>query len=326
MQTLTTTQYLKNLCWGAAVAGVLFSANAFAQEKIDRVLDTDSKPFVEMEHVYGKADIKTWDKNQVRITGTLGELTEEFTFEKRGNSVVIDVEVKNNHYRWEDKDEAKDNLTVYVPVGSRFAYETVNANVKIEGLQGGTSIEVVNGDIEGRNLGGKVNVESVNGDIELKGITGMLTVEAVNGDIEVEHDSTESLEVVSVNGKIDLKSNSREVTVETVNGDSSLELAEVDDLEMTSVNGDARVSMSLADNADVEVDTVGGSITLNFNGDVSARFELEAHAGGSIRNQINDSKVSKAKYGPGQWIDFTEGSGNSRVRVSTVNGRVTVTK
>ena len=94
MQTLTTTQYLKNLCWGAAVAGVLLSANAFAQEKIDRVLDTDSKPFVEMEHVYGKADIKTWDKNQVRITGTLGELTEEFTFEKRGNSVVIDVEVK----------------------------------------------------------------------------------------------------------------------------------------------------------------------------------------------------------------------------------------
>ena len=56
----------------------------------------------------------------------------------------------------------------------------------------------------------------------------------------------------------------------------------------------------------------------------SARFELEAHAGGSIRNHINDSKVSKVKYGPGQWIDFTEGNGNSRVRVSTVNGKVTV--
>ncbi|WP_175439616.1 DUF4097 family beta strand repeat-containing protein [Alteromonas lipolytica] len=315
---------VKKLCWSAALAGVLLSGNAFAQEKIDKTLDTGSKPFVEMEHVYGKAEIKTWDKNQVRITGKLGSLTEEFTFEKRGNSVVIDVEVKNNHYRWEDDDEAKDDLTVYVPAGSRFAYEALNANVKVDGPQGGTSVEVVNGNIEGRNLGGKVSIESVNGDIELKAITGMLQVEAVNGNIEAEHDSAEPFEVVSVNGKIDLQSVSPEVKVETVNGDSSLQLGEVSDLEMTSVNGDARVSMSLKADADVEVDTVGGSISLTFNKDVSARFEVEAHAGGKIINKLSDDKVNKAKYGPGQWIDFTQGRGNARVRVSTVNGKVTL--
>lgn len=326
MQTLITTSFMKKLCLGAALSGALLSANALAQEKIDKTLATDGKAFVEMEHVYGKADIQIWDKNEVRITGTLGSLTEEFIFEKRGNSVVIKVEVQNNHYRWEDNDDAKDDLTVFVPAGSRFAYEALNANVKVDGPQGGTSVEVVNGNIEGRNLGGKISIESVNGDIELKNITGMLQVEAVNGDIEAEHKSTEPLEVVSVNGKIDLQSDSPVIKVETVNGDSSLQLGKVSDLEMTSVNGDARVSMGLLADADIEVDTVGGSISLTFNKDVSARFEVEAHAGGKIINKLSDAKVNKAKYGPGQWIDFTQGSGNGRVRVSTVNGKVTLSQ
>ncbi|MDC8829842.1 DUF4097 family beta strand repeat-containing protein [Alteromonas gilva] len=324
MQTNVMKYAPKRLAWGAAAMAILFSQITIAQQKIDQTLDTTSSPVVEMEHVQGKADIKTWDKNQVRITGTLGSLTEEFTFEKRGNTVVIDVEVKDNHYRWEDKEEAKDDLTVYVPAGSKLAYETLNSDVKVDGLQGGTSIEVVNGDIEGVNLAGRVNVESVNGNVELRNITGALTVESVNGDIDAEHNSDAALAIESVNGKITLQSNSSDVSIETVNGNTNVVLGTVNRLAMASVNGDANVSLALNSGADVGVETVGGSITLSFTNDVSARFDIEAHAGGKIVNKLNGTDVNKAKYGPGQWLEFTEGSGDARVRISTVNGRITV--
>ncbi|NVK54142.1 MAG: DUF4097 family beta strand repeat protein [Alteromonadaceae bacterium] len=314
----------KRLVWAATVVTLLLSQTSFAQQKIDQTLDTSDSPMVEMEHVQGKAEIKTWDKNQVRITGVLGSQTEEFTFEKRGNTVVIDVEVKDNHYRWEDKKDAKDDLTVFVPVGSKLAYETVNSDVIVDGLKGGTSIGVVNGDIKASNLANRVGVESVNGDVELKNITGPLKIESVNGDIEAEHNSTETLEVESVNGEITLNSNSTDVTIETVNGDTLMSLGNIDELTMASVNGDAKVSLTLNSDAEVEAETVGGSITMSFNDNVSARFDIEAHAGGKISNKLNNTSISKAKYGPGQWVEFTEGNGDARVRISTVNGHITV--
>lgn len=324
MQTINAKTAQHSLRWGVLLLGLIAIPSVFAQQKVDETLDTGSKPTVEMEHIYGKAMIKTWDKDQVRVTGTLGELTEEFTFEKNGNTVVIEVEVKNNHYRWEDKDSSKDDLTVYVPVGSKFDYETVNADVTIEGVKGGTSIEVVNGDITGTDLSSRVRIESVNGDIELEGIYGELQVESVNGNISVEHLDEAALELISVNGKINVESQSKDVSIETINGNSAITLAMVEELRMSSVNGNSKVSLALADGGDVELDTVGGSVTLSFTDSVSARFEIEAHAGGNIVNRINDTAVNKAKYGPGKWVDFTEGNGAGKVRVSTVNGKIVV--
>lgn len=324
MNITFNTSLLRRIGVGAIVLAT--SGMAWAQQTIDQTLDTNSSPTVEMEHVYGKAEIKTWDKNQVSISGKLGSLTEEFTFETRGNTVVIDVEVKNNHYRWEDKDDAKDDLVVYVPVNSKVSYETVNANVKVSGVQGGTSVEVVNGNIFLEDVARRVIVESVNGNIELVKVSGSVEIESVNGDMEVQHVSEDSLTVTSVNGEIDLQSNSKVISLETVNGNSKLMLGNVSELNMTSVNGNAKVDMKLAKGGEVEVDSVGGRIELSFQPDVSARFEVEAHAGGKIINNLNDTEVKKSKYGPGRWIDFTMGSGEGKVRVSTVNGRITLDK
>lgn len=325
MSILNNSQALNYLKLGATLSCLTVSSFAYAQQQtVDEIINTDEAPLVSMEHVYGKANIKTWNKNQVQISGTLGSLTEEFTFKKRGNKVVIDVEVKNNHYRWEDSKDAKDNLTVYVPVMSKLAYETVNADVDISGVQGGASIEVVNGDIEANDLAGRVTVESVNGDISLSNVVGPLEIESINGDLEAEHKSNDTLDATSVNGSLDIESDSSHVKLETVNGNSSLVLSNIDVLSMSSVNGNALVSLTLNKGGDVDVGSVGGSITLEFNNEVSARFEVEAHAGGKLINRINDAEVRKAKYGPGKWLDFTEGDGDGRVQISTVHGRVTL--
>lgn len=168
------------------------------------MFDISSLLMVEMEYVYGKVEIKIWDKDQVRVSGILGELIEEFIFEKCGNIVVIDVEVKNNYYCWEDKDDLKDDLVVYVLVNSKLFYEIVNVNVKVSGVKGGMLVEVVNGNILLEDFVCCVNVELVNGDIEVINVLGSFVIELVNGDMEVQYVSEDSLEVISVNGEIDL--------------------------------------------------------------------------------------------------------------------------
>jgi len=57
---------------------------------------------------------------------------------------------------------------------------------------------------------------------------------------------------------------------------------------------------------------------------VSARFDLQGHAGGRIVNKISDAKEQRAKYGPRRWLEFSHNGGNGRVDVSTVSGRIKV--
>ena len=79
-------------------AGFLcLSWTAFAAEKINRSLDVSKTPYVQIEHVNGSVKVIAWDKSEVKITGTLGDSTEKFIFEKDDNEVLIKVKVKNNN-------------------------------------------------------------------------------------------------------------------------------------------------------------------------------------------------------------------------------------
>ena len=68
-----------------------------ADEEVNRSLDVSNTPYVQIEHVNGSARVIAWDKSEVKITGTLGDRTEKFIFEKDDNEVLIKVKVKNNN-------------------------------------------------------------------------------------------------------------------------------------------------------------------------------------------------------------------------------------
>ena len=107
---------------------------AFAGEKVDKTIDTSSSPKVDIEHINGKADIRVWDKSQVRVTGELGDQTEEFIFERRGDVVVIHVEVERNSKSWFNKGKDGDDLVIYIPSASDLHYTAVNADLTAEGI------------------------------------------------------------------------------------------------------------------------------------------------------------------------------------------------
>lgn len=307
----------------------LFSVIAWAGERVDQTIAAASDGYVEIEHLNGYAKIVGWDRSDVRVTGELGERTDEFVFERSGNEVTIEVKVKRQSGRWGGwGDGDGDNLEIFVPMKSKVSYTSTNANVDIMDIGGGASVETVNGNIDAETIAGRVTLSSVNGDIKSKNLSAdKLVIETVNGDISDRDSSAERANYDSVNGDVNVQSNLPNLHIETVNGDMELVLLQaVEDLEMQAVNGSIDATIQLDRRGSVRASTVGGSVDLRFQDDVSARFDIEAHAGGRITNNLTNDREQKAKYGPSRWLEFSVNGGEAKVDVSTVSGRVRLNK
>ncbi|WP_272963688.1 DUF4097 family beta strand repeat-containing protein [Alteromonas australica] len=303
---------------------ILASTPADAGEKVDRTLDTGSSPKLDIEHVNGKADIQVWDNQQVKVVGELSDRTNEFIFERKGNVVIIHVEVNRLGKKWWENNDEGDDLTIYVPKDSDINYTAVNADVYLEGVTQGANVEVVNGSVSISNTGKRVKAESVNGDITLENVYGRLDAETVNGEIQAAHIGNEMVSFASVNGEIAVTTSSPDVTVETVNGQIDLTLQTVDALSINTVNGYVKSLLTLNPNGRVKASSVGGTINMVFQPGVSAQFDIETHAGGNISNNISSDKPQKPKYGPSSWLRFINNGGEGSVDISTVHGSITI--
>lgn len=309
---------------GVFLSSTMLAFTAYAGEKIDRTLDVPNSVKIDIEHVNGDAQIKGWDKPQVHVTGELGDNTDEFVFEQRGNVIVIHVEVKRSgKHWWKNKDEG-DDLVIFVPKSSDVNYTAINADVQINDIVQSVNVEVVNGDVELTDIGNRVKVESVNGDIALNNVKGKLDVETVNGDVEAVHSGKDGVSLVAVNGDLRLSTSSPEVAVETVNGGIDLTLEKIDSLSVTTVNGATNARLHLNDNGQLKASSVGGQLNFTLQPKVSAQFDIETHAGGKIINNISSDAVKKPKYGPSSWLRFINNGGSANVDISTVNGRITL--
>ncbi len=298
-----------------------------AKQRIDQTIETSSQPNVEIEHVNGKAVIKTWDKNAVKITGELSDKTEDFEFAKTASGVSFDVDVGRHHGDWGNyRVKDGDDLTIYVPAASKIDYSAVSASVQLFDITNDTKVDLVNGDIEANNLAGRIKLETVNGNVKLNAVKGELVAETVNGDIEGDHSDGEETRIITVNGNIKITSDSPQLRMESVNGRMNFTTARVKELDIVTVNGKVEGDITLAKNGDVDVSSVGGKVTLIFQPDVSARFDIQAHAGGDIRNNLTSDKSQKAKYGPNEWLEFSTGDGSARVELSTVHGVIVLDK
>jgi DUF4097 and DUF4098 domain-containing protein YvlB len=301
-------------------AGFLcLSYEVLAKEKIERSFEVSKNPYVQIEHINGSARVIAWDKLEVKVTGTLGDKTERFIFEKDDNEVLITVKVKNNSNLGSYKG---DDLEIFVPRQSKVYYSAVNADVELVQVRGGAKVETVNGSIDVKKLAGRIRLESVNGRITTESLEGDVKIETINGSISSRSSKGKEDSYSSVNGNIEIISESGDINVETVNGDVELKLGKVNQLNIDTVNGSINARLELEDDGEIDASSVGGAIHLYLQSDVSARFDVEGYAGGRISNNLSDDKTQNSKSGPNRWLKFSLNGGSAKVNVSTVSGEV----
>jgi DUF4097 and DUF4098 domain-containing protein YvlB len=301
-------------------AGFLcLSYEVLAKEKIERSFEVSKNPYIQIEHINGSTRVIAWDKLEVKVTGTLGDKTERFIFEKDDNEVLITVKVKNNSNLSSYKG---DDLEIFVPRQSKVYYSAVNADVELVQLRGGAKVETVNGSIDVKKLAGRIRLESVNGRITTESLEGDVKIETINGSISSRSSKGKEDSYSSVNGNIEIISESGDINVETVNGDVELKLGKVNQLNIDTVNGSINARLELEDDGEIDASSVGGAVHLYLQSDVSARFDVEGYAGGRISNNLSDDKTQNSKSGPNRWLKFSLNGGSAKVNVSTVSGEV----
>jgi len=285
------------------IALTLSGTTTSAGEEINQSMDAAADGKVSIENVAGSVEVRGWSRNQVEVTGELGDHVEEFVFERDGDEVIIKVRVPRRSSRGISSD-----LVVNVPQGSSLEVDTVSADIDVSDVQGEQDLESVSGDVATAAFGADMELSTVSGDIEVQG----------------DNESARS-EVVTVSGDIDADSLSGEIIVEAVNGEISVINGSFTRASMETVNGSITFHNQLIGDGRLDIETINGTVDVDFGGDVSARFDIETF-NGAIRNCFGPEPVRTSKYTPGRELKFTEGDAAGRVTIRTLNGSLRLCK
>jgi len=266
-------------------------------EEVNESIDAAPDGHVEIVNISGSVEVFGWSRNSVEVTGEIGEKVDELIVERNGDKVLVKVKVPRN-----SGNNIASDLTVRVPSASSIDVSAVSADITVEDVGGEQSLHTVSGDVETTAAGSDVSAQSVSGDVEVSG---------KGNDAEIS--------ATTVSGDVTLSSVAGAASVEAVSGDLTIDGGSFDRATLNSVNGEIYFQAGLRKDGRLTVETVNGDVDILFSGNVSAKFDIETF-NGDIDNCFGPEAERTSKYAPGLELSFTEGNGDGRVEVSTLNG------
>lgn len=297
--SLPASRILRALTIVSGCCLVLLSHFANAEE-VDKTLAASAKGLVEIVNTRGDITIEGWDSDEIRVTGELDALTEEFIFEVEGDRARIEVRLPKHNVNWGDGSD----LVIRLPQGSRVAFDGVSTDVIIH------------------KIGGGVRVRSVSGDVTISEIENQINVKTVSGDIDIV-DSSGAANVSSVSGDIELEISSRQITLDTVSGDIEARLQAFEKLRASAVSGDIDVEGKLTDGGSIDISSVSSDVSLELDGPVNAKFNAQTGPGGDIVNDLNDDEVV-TKFPAMKGLNTEFGNGAGEINLRTVSGDIRI--
>jgi hypothetical protein len=283
----------------AALALATCPGLAAAGTKINKRTAADPAGTVEVSNVAGSVTVTGWERNEVEVTGELGDGTERLDFTKAPRLTRIKVVLPERSYNVDDTD-----LIIKVPFGSTLSINAVSADVRVEQVRGAQRLQTVSGDVTTQASGEDIECRTVSGDVSIvgSGSKGVVSVTTVSGDATATNVAGE------VNGS-------------TVSGTITFGVGETSRSRLRSTSGDLSLRGPLTADARVDIESISGDVRLDLSGNVPAEFDLSSF-NGEIRNCFGPKSVRTSEYGPGRELRFTEGSGSARVRIKTMNGDI----
>ena len=279
----------------ALLAGLAFQAQAATP--INETRPLDARGSIEIENVKGRIEVRTWDKSEVHIGGSLGKGVERFSIEGSGDRLEVQVKYPNNSSGSEPT-----TLLLKVPTLADLSIDGVAVDIDVVGVAGRElEIDSVSGEVAATGAPESADIQSVSGQVRLNVNSASVDVESVSGDITLRGRLSGDVDAETVSGKIDI--DSRDERARRVS--------------TSSVSGDASIDAALADGGKISAESVSGDIRVTLPKSLSARVSGESFSG-SLR--APDAQIDKPKYGPGSSFEHTYGQGRGEVRMETFSG------
>lgn len=273
------------------------AAPAFAATPINETRPLDARGHVEVSNVKGRIEVRTWDKAEVAITGSLGDGVERLQIEGDRNALEIKVRYPRN-----SRNAEATTLVLNVPR---------QANLDVSGV----AVEI---DVSGV-AGDELDIESVSGNVIAVGAPRSAEISSVSGDLRLNLNSRD-VDAETVSGSISLRGRiGGQISAETVSGDISIDTRgeAARRLSTSSVSGNASFTGALADSGRISAESVSGDIRLTLPKSLSARVHAESFSGSLSAPGVS---VSRPKYGPGSSFEHTFGSGSGEIHLETFSG------
>ena len=293
----------RNLLALSLMAALVAAPAAWAATPINQSRPLDARGHVQIENVKGSIQVRTWDKNEVRITGSLGKGVEKLLVEGDSGDLLIKVEYPHRDSGWgrDEKTEPTD-LILNVPVLAELEIDSVSATVDVVGTAGDS-----------------LQIDSVSGDVTVAGAPREADIESVSGDLNLTLNSRE-VSASSVSGDLRLRGKlSGEMSVETVSGNIDADSAgmRLRHISASTVSGDVTVRAGLTDGGQLEAESVSGDLHLRLPKNTSARASAETFSGDLT---APGAHIERPKYGPGASFEHRYGNGSGQIKIETFSG------
>jgi DUF4097 and DUF4098 domain-containing protein YvlB len=280
----------------AATPGV-----TLAGTPIERRTAAEPQGTVEVSNVAGSIKVTGWNRNEVEVTGELGDGTERLEFTKGDGITRIKVVLPGKSYNVDDTD-----LVVKVPAGSTLSVNAVSADVVVQGVQGAQRLQSVSGDVRTAATGADLECRTVSGDVAIEGSgrKGLVSITTVSGDANARRVAGE------VNGN-------------TVSGQLTVQAGEISRSRLRSTSGDLVLNARLLPDARLDLESISGDVLVDLVGSTPGQFDVSSF-NGEIRNCFGPKSVRTSEYAPGRELRFQEPGATARIRAKTLNGDISL--
>ncbi|MBE1159144.1 DUF4097 family beta strand repeat-containing protein [Dyella acidiphila] len=287
------------LCWGG---------QALADTPLDLSHPAAPTAHIDITNVKGEVSITAWNRNEVHVSGQLGNGAEPLTIEGSENNLVIKVQAQG-HDGWlnwgGDKAMSSSTLDINVPRGASVKVNVVSAPLSIDGIDGGD-----------------IAVNSVSGRVRINAQTPMLDVVTVSGNVAFSGHARQA-KLQTVSGDILAPSLGQSVDLQTVSGHIQASGGPWDHLGLSTVSGDVQLTGGLAPNGNISIDSMSGDLQLQFPASLSSNLHATTFSG-DLRSDFGTP--TRPEHGPGSTLDTVAGGGNGKISVETFSGDLRIRK
>lgn len=276
------------------------AAPAFAATPINETRPLSPTGRVDIENVKGRIQVRAWQRDEVKIEGSLGAGVEKLVVE--GDREHLTVKVRYPKDGWGRNKSEPSELLLTVPLKADLDINSVSANVDVQGIAPSSlSIDSVSGDVFAAAAPREFSADSVSGNLNLTVNSPDVNIDSVSGDITLRGRLDGAINAETVSGDIDVAVNGERIREFTAN----------------TVSGDATLRTALAVNGEIRFESVSGNLVLVLPKDLSARVSAETFSG-NLR--APGAEVKRPKYGPGANLDVRYGSGDGEISIETFSG------
>jgi DUF4097 and DUF4098 domain-containing protein YvlB len=268
----------------------------------------DAKDILKISTASGDIKIETTSGNKIKVELKYTFSSEYFEpiMEEKGDTLVLKEKFKKS-WDWKGQRKGMSKWTVMVPANTKIEASSASGDVKIAGIKKPVSARTASGDLKLMNCAGGLEIKSASGDIKVNKADGDIKAKTASGDIKL-YDVTGALKVKSASG--DLK-----VSGVAFTGASELE----------AVSGDVEVQLAKANKFDLNLGTVSGDITLDYNGNPVKGFFTFKGMKSNLHSDVPFDNSEGSKYNPFAKKYFKKGD-SPKITAKTVSGDISFKK